>query len=282
MLVLSAVAVFLVDGRPADAASILLDPPPGWNGIMVSGSVTAGWRQSGGAATVSTSASSFKLVNSFPPRTPGEVINGSTLHLTSLPFSGGTKDKAEVSLAYGVTVGTLSPTSSDKFNFTINAQTSATTAQVDFGGAVGVANADAFVEAEFLFQTFSPVPPSALAAVAMPALPILSPETGTVKTMNATADIGPFFAPTRIVMGEGFPGSIEPLRLDPATTDAFIYRMKYSMVTSYGFDPTVSLAFEGSMERSSVPEIGMVHAPLALLAALAGLIESRSRRSSCP
>lgn len=274
------VVVMALDRRPATAASILLDPPPGWNGIMVTGSVTAGWKQSGGAATATASSTSFLLAGpSFPPLTPGQILTATPASATLLPTSGNAKDKAQVSLAYSVTVGGSGSTSSDKFNFSIAAETSAVNAAYDFGGGVGVQNADAFIVADFTLVSFAPIPAGAFASIGLPALPSLGVPAPNIETMTTTARIGPYGAwTTTIVMAPGYAGSILPLSLGPSASDAFQYRMTYTLTTPYGTDPSVSLAFEGSMERSNVPEIGLMHAPVALLAGALGLLESRSRR----
>lgn len=272
------VLVVATAARETAAESILLNPPSGWNGIFVSGSINAGWKQSGGAATLSTQANGFLLAGpSSPPLTPGQVLTAPTLALTMLPTTGAPKDKAQVSLDYGVTVGGAGPGGSDKFSFAIRAETSAVSAQVDFGGAVGLANADAFITVDFILQSFAPIPASTLASIGLPALPTLSAPAPNVETMVTTARIGPYGAwTTTIVMDPGYAGSIVPLVLDPATSDSFLYRMSYTLLTPYGTDPSVALDFEGSMARAeAVPEIGLSGVPLGLLAGALSLLEAR-------
>ena len=142
--VLVVLAVTVADARPASAESLLLNPPSGWNGMFMTGSIRAGWKEHGGAGEAISSASGFLLAGpSFPPLTPGQVLTATPLHLSIAPSSGAPKDNAEVSLAYSVTVGALGPTSSDKFNLSFSGVTSATSALVDFGG--GLVAADAFI-----------------------------------------------------------------------------------------------------------------------------------------
>lgn len=280
-----AAALLALAPRPAAAESILLNPPSGWNGIAISGSVTAGWKQSGGAAIATSSPStSFLLAGpSFPPLTPGQVLTGPTASATILPTSGDAKDKAHVSLSYSVTVGAAGPGSSDKFNFSILGETSAQNATYDFGGGIGVQNADAFIIADFTIMSFAPIPAGTFASIGLPALPVLTAPAPNVETMTTTANVGPYGAwTTTIVMAPGYGGSILPLTLGPSVSDAFEYRMTYMLTTPYGTDPSVSLSFEGSMERASVPEIGLLQAPVALLAGALGLLEWRSRRRRAP
>ena len=275
-----AAAMLALGRRPAAAESILLNPPSGWNGIAISGSVTAGWQQSGGAAQYGLSSSTFLLAGpTFPPLVPGEILTGTPATATALPTIGAAKDKAEVTLAYSVTVGAAGPGGADKFNFSIQAETSAVSSQFDFGPGVGVANADAFIIADFTLMTFAPIPAATFASMGLPALPTLGVPSPNIETMSTTARVGPYGAwTTTIIMTPGFAGSTLPLALDPAAGDSFLYRMIYTLTTPYGTDPSVSLAFEGSMERSSVPEIGFVAAPLGLLCVAFGLVESRQRR----
>jgi hypothetical protein len=266
--------------RETAAESILLNPPSGWNGIFLSGSINAGWRQSGGAAVVSVSTTSFLLAGpSNPPLTPGQILTGAPLNLTFLPNSGETKDKAQASLQYSVTVGAAGPGGSDKFNFAFSAETSAMDAKVDFGAGIGVANADAYAVVDFFIQSSAPIPASTLASIGLPAIPTLSAPAPSIETLVTTARIGPYGAwTTTIVMDPGYGGSVLPLVLGPSASDAFLYRMTYTILTPYGSDPSVSFAFEGTMARAeAVPEIGLSGAPLGVLLGALGLLEAGLR-----
>lgn len=279
-----AVAGLALDRRPATAESLLLNPPSGWNGIMVSGSVAAGWKQSGGAGLVMTPATTVFLAGpSFPPLVPGQVLTAAPASATLLPTSGDAKDKAQVTLSASVTVGDAGPTGFDTFNVSIFSETSAVNAKVDFGPGIGLQNADAVVIADFMLVTFAPIPAVPFATIGLPAIPALSAPPPNIETLTATARMGPYGAwTTTIVMGPGYAGSVLPLTIGSSSSDAFMYRLTYTITTPYGTDPSVSLAFEGSMETASVPEIGLMTLPVALLAALAGLLESRSRRPPDP
>lgn len=274
------VAVVAAAPTPAVAESLLLNPPPGWNGLIVTGSVRAGWKENGGAAEVSTAALSFLSAAPFPPLTPGQVLTGAPPHLTSLPMSGDPKDRAAVKLTYDVTVGAAGPGSSDKFTLGISATTSAVTAQYDFGG--GLVNADAFVAVDFAIMTSSPVPAATLASFGLPSLPALTASPPNVESLNAKAEIGPYGAPTTtIVMTPGYAGSVLPLVLGPFTSEFFIYSLSYRLLTPYGTDPSVAIALEGSMERTNaVPELGLAAGPLALLLGGLGLLEKTRRRQA--
>ena len=277
-LAVVAAAMIALDRRPAAAESILLNPPSGWNGIAISGSIRAGWKENGGVGESITSASGFLLAGpSYPPLAPGQVLNGTPLNLSIAPTSGDTKDKAEVTLNYSVTVGAAGPGSSDKFNLDFSGETSATNARVDFGG--GLVPADAFIAVDVTLMTFAPVPAATLASIGLPALPLLTALPPNVESLSAMVKVGPFGAPTTIIsMGPGASALTLPLVLDTATTDMLEYSLKYTLLTPYGTDPSVSFNLEGSMERSSVPEIGFTTAPVALFAGAFAVLESRTRR----
>ena len=139
--------------------------------------------------------------------------------------------------------------------------------------------ADAFIMAELTLIVPAPVPAATLASIGLPALPSLSAGPPNVETLSATVKVGPFGAPTTVItQGPGSSALTLPLMLDPATTEQFEYKLTYTLLTPYGTDPSVSFNLEGSMERSSVPELGLGSAPLSLLCGAAALLESRRRR----
>lgn len=260
------------------AESLLLNPPSGWNGIMFSGSVSAGWRQRGTDSAFFTRSSSFLLAGpSNPPLTPGQVLTVAPVFAGMLPTAGDAKDTAHVTLGYSVTVGAAGPGGSDTFNLAFSGETSALRALVPFDGSPEPA--DAFIAVAMKLIIPSPVPAATFASIGLPALPLLSAPPPNVESLSATLKVGPYGAPTTVItLGPGSSALTLPLVLDPATTDMLEYTLTYKLLTPYGTDPSVSFSLEGSMERSSVPEIGLMRAPIALLGALAGLIDSRSRR----
>jgi hypothetical protein len=264
----------------ATAESLLLNPPSGWNGFFVSGTVRAGWKETGGPGSAITPGSSFMLAGpTFPPLTPGQVLTRPPLHLSSMPGSGNPKDIAEVRLDYSVTVGAAGAGGSDKFNLALSGTTSATNARYDFGG--GLVPADAFIAVDFFMLTAAPVPAATNAVIGLPALPSLTTSPPNVESLSAVIQIGPFSAPTTITMAPGSGATLLPLVLNTATNDVFQYKFSYQLLTPYGTDPSVAIALEGSMVRTNaVPELGLAAGPLALLLGGLGLLEKTRRRQA--
>jgi hypothetical protein len=247
---------------------------------LLSGTVRAGWKENGGVLSAITSASNFMMVRpSFPPPVPGEILTLPPLHIRSTPTSGDPKDVAEVLFDYRVTVGAAGPSGADKFNLSLSGTTSATSAQYDFGG--GPVNADAFIAVDFFMMSFAPVPPDINAFIGLPALPSLTTLAPNVESLNATVEIGPYSAPTTIVMAPGSGATLLPFVLDPFTTDFFRYKFSYQLLTPYGTDPSVEISLQGGMEQTNaVPELGLSAAPLALLLGSLGLLERKMRRKA--
>lgn len=254
--------------RQAAAASLLLDPPSGWNGLAISGRIVAGWKEHGGPGVASSEATSFLIAGpTDPPLVPGQILTGDPLALSILPGAGDPKDRAEVSLAYGVTVGTPSVDSFDRFRFNIDATTSATTARYDFGA--GLVPADAFVFVDVQMMSAAPMPAATLAALELPGLPSLTAGDPHVEALGVAAEIGPFGVPTTTwTMAPGDGPLTVPFVLEDVS-DVFVYMLRYELLTPYGSDPTVSISLEGGAARvvpepSGVVMIGCVAAAWSL------------------
>lgn len=238
------------------AASIFLNPPPGWNGMFISAKVYAGWYEDGGLGADVVDSSSFLLASTFPPRVPGETLTGTSLFLNHLPDSGAPKDKAEVQLDYSVVVGDATAGSSDAFFFRIQGTTSAVLAKHDFG--LGLVNANAFIAVEVDLVIPAPVPAASLARFGFPALPSLTTLPPNIESLSANGVLGPFFGPPTgtWTMGPGDAGFSIPISLDPATTEQFSYKLRYSLLTPFGTDPSIDLSLQGKLETATVPEPG--------------------------
>jgi hypothetical protein len=57
-------------------------------------------------------------------------------------------------------------------------------------------------------------------------------------------------------MGPGDAGFSIPIPLDPATTEQFSYKLRYSLLTPFGTDPSIDLSLQGKLETATVPEPG--------------------------
>lgn len=274
--------LFLLASATADAASILLNPPSGWNGMAISATIYSGWHEQGGLGSDVVSSSSFLLVPVFPPRTPGEILNGSSLFLSRLPDSGNPKDKAEVQLDYSVVVGDLTAGSSDAFFFRLQGTTSAVLAKHDFG--FGLVNANAFIAVEVDLIIPAAIPAASLARFGFPSLPSLTTLPPNVETLSAEGVIGPFFGPPRgtWTMGPGDPGFSVPIDLNPFTTEQFSYKLRYSLLTPFGTDPSIDLSLQGNLESAVVPEPGSLLAVSgSLLCFAASQRRKQSRNDQC-
>lgn len=219
--------------RAQAAPSLILSEQPGWNGLTISATVKAGYREHGGAGERSDTHTATRMI------TPGSVVAGEVVGLAPvgsllLPDTGAGKDKAQGQASVSYRVGGASE--ADSFTFSIAATTSAMNARHSFGGAP--VPADAFVECEIVLETFGPLTGATLR---LPAIPALTAEAPSVESLVATA-AGP-------VSGFWLPGYAEsdfPLTLTPTGPSGhFRYVLNYSIVTPFGADPVVSYHFRG-------------------------------------
>ena len=219
-------------GAPA-APSLILTGQPGWNGVIVSSTVKAGYREHGGAGERSDTRTASRLITPGSV-TPGEAVTLAPTGALLMPDTGAGKDKAQVQTSVSYRVGGASE--ADSFTFSIAATTSAMNARHSFDGAP--VPADAFVECEIVLETFGPLTGALLR---LPAIPVLTAAAPSVESLIATA-AGP-------VSGFWLPGDAAvdfPLTLAPVgAAGHFRYVVTYSMVTPFGADPVVSYSFRG-------------------------------------
>lgn len=272
-LLLLGAALSVVFPWRAAAYSVLLNPPSGWNGFFLRGSLVTGFRESGGPGLLLTTNTATLLVApDFPAPFPGASYSNSVA-FTNYPGSGLAKDMAGGALDFWYTVGGYEASSYDSFDFRIRGTNSASNAMVDFGS--GLVAADGVVEVDFALQSAWPLTTAFGAAFGLPAMTNLTaPSPPNIESMIAVATVGPFGSPTTTYTRHpGDPELVIPLEL--AENEFFQYELAYSLVTPYGEDPGVDYSFSGSA-ATAVPEPST--AALLCLAPAAGWFLLRRRR----
>ncbi len=229
----------------AQASSIFLDPPPGWNGMNINVYVEAGyqWQDPMDALhKVSTSSSGSTFIpTGLHPAGAGITVMDSAMHL---PDTGDVKDFSSVSGSTTYTIG-ATPSTFDTIDFNVTSTTSAMTAFADFGPPFGVQPAASYTRFQVDILTQAPLPGTSGYAFALPAMPTLTdPSQESVTSIYSTTIGG---VPT---FGSGF-GYNVPLNLvNPS--DSFHYTFIYEVLTPHGVDPT----FSHSLTAVVVPELG--------------------------
>ncbi len=234
----------------ASGASILLNPPSGWNGFVFFGTIQAGFRESSGVGRVETASSTFMLAGPGSGAAPGQVFNSTPVSVMQLPTLGAAKDVAGGGLSFSYTVGSADPSTYDRFDISLNSSTSASDALVNFGG--GLVHADAYFRAVLSLQTAGPINSSIGAYFGLPDMPALS--SPTTETMIAKVTKGLYASPgTLATLFPGDTGVDIPLTM-ATWSEAFTYTFTYEIVTPYGSDPTYSYDLSGAAGAAAVPE----------------------------
>lgn len=257
----------------ASAYSILLNAPPGWNGFAFYGSITTGFRETGGPGLLLSTNEFFTLISPDGPLSFPNATSTNTLAFTNYPTTGLPKDMSGAIFDFVWTTGTLSAASTDKFDVRIQATNSAELAFVDFGS--GAVQADAVVQAKFVVESSWPLSTAYGASLELPAMADLTTVSPNIESMGAVATIGPYGGPatasyTRV---PGDPALVIPL--DLAEFDFFRYELNYDLVTPFGTDPGVDYGFTGGA-ATTVPEPSTA-ALLGLSAVAAALIYRRRK-----
>lgn len=271
LLCLLAFAAF-VPSR-VSAYSILLNAPPGWNGFAFSGSITTGFRETGGPGLMLSTNEFFTLIYPDGPLSFPNAMSTNTLAFTNYPTSGLAKDMSGATLDFVWTTGTPDPSSTDKFDVRIQATNSAELAFVDFGS--GPVQADAVVRAKFVVESAWPLTTAYGPTLELPAMGDLTTVSPNVESMGAVATIGPFGGPATVTYTRvpGDPAITIPLEL--AEFDFFRYELNYDLVTPFGTDPGIDYSFSGGA-ATTVPEPSTV-ALLGLSVAVVGFCTRRRR-----
>ena len=241
------------------ASSLILSDQPGWNGFAIQTKVQAGFHRAGDALGPSRASTDVDndFVNPFSV-SPGDFIVSSA-SVSGVPLDAGAfKDAAEGFVSFQYNVG--SSTTLDSFSFFFNTKTSATAAQIDFGG--GLENVDAFAQIDITLTIFGPVTGAILT---LPSLPSLTASAPTTESMLALVN-GP-------IVGFMLPGDPAlDFPVDLTGIQFFEYHFSYTVTTPFGADPITSYNITGG-GAGVVPEPGV-----SLLAALSGLVLLRRRR----
>lgn len=235
----------------ASAYSILLNAPPGWNGFAFYGSITTGFRETGGPGLLLSTNEFFTLIYPDGPLSFPNAMSTNTLAFTSYPTTGLPKDMSGAVLDFVWTTGTPTSSSTDKFDVRIQATNSAELAFVDFGS--GAVQADAVVQAKFVVESSYPLSTAYGAFLELPAMASLTTVSPNIESMGAVATIGPYGGPATVSYTRvpGDPALVIPL--DLAVSDFFRYELNYDLVTPFGTDPGVDYGFSGGA-ATTVPE----------------------------
>lgn len=235
--------------HPAGGASVLLNPPSGWNGFFFSADIQSGFHESGGVGIVEVKKSTVMLVGPSPDVVPGLVLNSTPISAIQMPTSGNPKDVASGELRFSYTVGLADASANDHFGFSLTNTTSASHALVDFGS--GPVPADAYFHASLKLVTMGPIGPAIGAVFGLPDMPSLNSPT---ESMTAGATKGPWSAPAELVSLLPGDTGVEVALTMTSWADQFTYYFTYDIVTPYGTDPTYSYALGGVAGVAAIPE----------------------------
>lgn len=265
--------------REAQAASIILAPPAGWNGFFVQATIEAGFKENGGSGSSTTTLTAACLAVDYAEGSPlstGHEFNSTPISLSIAPSdlaggSGATKDIASGAMSFTYKLGGTAAGSEDVLSFTFAGRTSAVNAYHDFGS--GPVAADAYFKATLTTLCYGPIPASFGATFKMPALPSLTDPTQEsilarsfisgetpLPYLLATQSAGDASRSVSITMSD--------------VSSSFTYEMIYEIRTPFGTDPDFTYQFIGG--SSVIPEC---HTPLLACAASGILFLSRRRKS---
>lgn len=257
----------------ASAYSILLNAPPGWNGFTFYGSITTGYRETGGPGLMLTTNEFFTNIYPDGPLSFPNAMSTNSLAFTNYPTTGLPKDMSGAILDFVWTTGTPAAASTDKFDVRIQATNSAELAFVDFGS--GAVQADAVVRAKFVVESAWPLSTAYGATLEIPAMSNLTTASPNIESMGAVATIGPYGGPATVSYTR-VPGDLAlVIPLDLAEFEFFRYELNYDLITPFGTDPGVDYGFSGGA-ATTIPEPSTV-ALLGLSAAASAFIYRRRK-----
>jgi hypothetical protein len=256
--IFATLALIFLTAANASAASIVLAPPPGWNGFFIQAEVQAGFMEHDGAGSLVSSSSTSCLVVDYAEGSPipsGYVFSSSPIALgftpSALGGTGASKDIASGAMIFSYEVGSLAAASQDRLSFSFSGTTSAENAYVDFGS--GLVAADAYFRASLSVLSFGPIAGEYAATFGLSALPSLfdlTQESISAITSIEGGAVSPVILATQ---SSGSSGVNVPLDMTEFT-EYFKYEMIYSIRTPFGSDPDFTYDFTGT--ASVVPELG--------------------------